>query len=136
MTQPHNVSPSGIYAFAECDVVDVQDNVLLLDRHSDAQLLVTRPLAESMQNLGAFRTLEAHTDWLTSSYQELAGQHADVMNVLGSLRDQGLLVTAESACEKLNGQVAKNTQFRYWFMGGFGVICFVMGMFGIKIFGG
>ena len=107
MTNQQNPAPSGIYAFAECDVVNVRDNVLLLDRHSDAQLLVTRPLAESMQNLGEFRSLESHTEWLTSSYQELAGQQADVMNVLGSLRDQGLLVSAESACEKLNREVGK-----------------------------
>lgn len=102
MTEQHKHSPSGIYAFAECDVVDVQESVLLLDRHSDAQLLVTRPLAESMQNLGAFRSLESHADWLTSNYQELAGQHADVMNVLGTLGERGLLVSAESACAKLN----------------------------------
>jgi hypothetical protein len=105
MTSQHNHSPSGIYAFAECDVVNLQESVLLLDRHSDAQLLVTRPLAESMQNLGEFRSLESHTDWLTSSYQELAGQHADVMNILGALREKGLLVSAESACDRLNSEV-------------------------------
>lgn len=102
MTEQHEHSPSGIYAFAECDTVDVQESVLLLDRHSDAQLLVTRPLAESMRSLDVFRSLQSHADWLTSRYQELAGQHADVMNVLGTLGEKGLLVSAESACARLN----------------------------------
>lgn len=106
MTDDPNVSPSGLYAFAECEVVDMRNGgALLIDRHSDAQLLVAPPVANSMQMCREFRTLEQHTDILTRTIPELGGQQADVMNVFDMLRGAGLLITAESVCAKLNAQV-------------------------------
>lgn len=99
-------APSGLYAFAECETVAMSNGgVLLIHRQSDAQMLVAPPVAQSMRLCRTFRTLEAHATLLTDSIPELAGQQADVMNVLGMLRDAGLLESAESVCERLNREV-------------------------------
>ena len=106
MSETSNTSPSGLYAFAECEAVDMQNGgVLLIDKYSDAQLLVGAPVAHSMPMCRVFRTLDQHAQVLTSSIPELAGQQADVMNVLNMLKDAGLMTTAESVCERLNAEV-------------------------------
>lgn len=80
--------------------------VLLIDKYGDGQLLVAPPVAQSMQMCRVFRTLEQHVEVLTSSIPELAGQQADVVAVLNMLREAGLLVSAESVCERLSAKVA------------------------------
>ena len=104
MSETSNTSPSGLYAFAECEAVDMQNGgVLLIDKYSDAQLLVGAPVAHSMPMCRVFRTLDQHAQVLTSSIPELAGQQADVMNVLNMLKDAGLmtclLYTSDAADE-------------------------------------
>jgi hypothetical protein len=107
MTDVQTIAPSGLYAFKECEVVLMFDGAaMLMDKFSDAQVLVGAPVAHAMQRCRKFRTLENHADVLVSSIPELAGQQADVMNVLNMLKDAGLLVTADSVCERLNAQVA------------------------------
>ncbi|MDG2325225.1 MAG: hypothetical protein P8L70_00715, partial [Halioglobus sp.] len=107
MTDVQTIAPSGLYAFTECEVVPMFNGAaMLMDKFSDAQLLVGAPVAHAMQLCRKFRTLENHADVLASSVPELAGQQADVMNVLNMLKDASLLVTAESVCERLNAQVA------------------------------
>ncbi len=99
-------APSGLYAFAECEAVSMSNGgVLLINRQSDAQMLVAPPVAQAMQLCRTFRTLEEHSAHLTGSIPELAGQQADVMNVLGMLREAGLLVSAEAVCDRLNAEV-------------------------------
>ena len=105
MSDSQQNSPSGLYAFTDCEMVHMSGAVLLLDKFSDAQLLVAAPVAEAMQNCRNFRTLEQHAKSLTSTIPELAGQHADVMNVLAMLKDAGLLVSAEKICQKMNAEV-------------------------------
>lgn len=107
MSNPQQPSSSGLYAFTECDVVQMGNGaVLLIDKFSDAQVMVAPPVAQSLQTCRTFRTLEGHTRHLTTTVPELAGQTADVMNVLGMLKDAGLMASAESICEQLNAPVA------------------------------
>lgn len=106
MTDQPNHSPSGLYAYTETDAINVQTGIsLILDWWSDAQMLAAPSVAAGLQHCRRFRTLEQHTEVLTSRVPELAGQQADVMNVLGMVREAGLLVTAESVCDKLNADV-------------------------------
>ncbi|AQA17029.1 hypothetical protein BST95_01180 [Halioglobus japonicus] len=99
-------APSGLYAFAECEVVDMQNGaVMLIDRHGDGQLMVAPTVAQAMQMCREFRTLDHHARVLTNAIPELKGQQADVMNVFGMLQSAGLLVSAESVCERLNAPV-------------------------------
>ncbi|MEP5568793.1 MAG: hypothetical protein ABJN62_13215 [Halioglobus sp.] len=107
MTDAQTTAPSGLYAFTECEVVHMLNGaVMLIDKFSDGQLLVAAPVAQSMELCRKFRTLEQHADVLALSVPELAGQQADILNVLGMLKDAGLLVTADSVCERLNAEVA------------------------------
>jgi len=107
MTDVQTIAPSGLYAFTECEIVPMFNGAaMLMDKFSDAQLLVGAPVAHAMQLCRKFRTLENHAELLASSVPELAGQQADVMNVLNMLKDAGLLMTADSVCERLNAQVA------------------------------
>lgn len=106
MSDNSNTSPSGLYAFAECEAIDMRNGgVLLIDKYSDAQLMVGASVAHSMPMCRVFRTLEDHMTVLTSSIPELAGQDTDVMNVLNMFKDAGLLTTAESVCDRLNTEV-------------------------------
>lgn len=106
MTDTPTTSPSGLYAFAECEAVDMQNGgVLLIDRYSDAQLLVAASVAQAMPLCRSFRSLEQHAELLAASIPELQGQQADVINVLNMLREAGLMVTAEATCARLNGEV-------------------------------
>lgn len=107
MSDPQTSNSTPLYAFAECEAIDTSNGgVLLLNKHSDAQLLVGGAVAHSMQMCRVFRTLDQHVEVLTSSIPELAGQQQDVMGVLQMLLDAGLLVSASSVCERLNAEVA------------------------------
>ena len=107
MTDVQTIAPSGLYAFTECEIVPMFNGAaMLMDKFSDAQVLVGAPVAHAMQLCRKFRTLQNHAELLASSVPELAGQQADVMNVLNMLKDAGLLMTADSVCERLNAQVA------------------------------
>ena len=107
MSNPTQTPSTGLYAFTECEAVHMLTGaVLLIDKFSDAQVMVAPPVAQSMQTCRTFRTLERHAEHLTSTVPELAGQTSDVMNVLGMLRDAGLMVSAESVCERLTAPVS------------------------------
>jgi hypothetical protein len=107
MTNPQNPSPSGLYAFAECELVDLQNGgVLLIDKYGDGQLMAAPEVAQSMRSCRVYRTIEEHVEVLTSTIPQLAGQHEDVRKVLGMIGDAGLLVSAESVCERLNADVS------------------------------
>ena len=99
--------PSGLYAFAECELIDMQNGgMLLIDKYGDGQLLVAPPVAQAMHSCKVFRTMEEHVDVLTSTIPQLAGQQDDVRGVLKMMGDAGLLVSAESVCERLNAAVS------------------------------
>jgi hypothetical protein len=106
MTDAQTIAPSGLYAFTDCELVNMFGGAaLLMDKYSDAQMLAAPNVAQSMQLCRNFRTLEQHAQELTSSIPELAGQHADVMNVLTMFKEAGLLISAEVICEQLNADV-------------------------------
>lgn len=107
MTNPQAAAPSGLYAFAECEPVDMRNGgVLLIDKYGDGQLLAAPAVAQAMRSCRVFRTIDEHVEVLTSTIPQLAGQHADVRNVLNMVGDAGLLVSAESVCERINAEVA------------------------------
>mgnify|MGYP001073931500 CR=1 FL=1 len=96
-------APAGLYAYTECDTVNLRAGVtLIMDWWSDAQMIAAPSVAEPLQLCRRFRTLEEHAQVLMASVPELAGQQDNVMNVLGMVKDAGLLVSAESVCARLN----------------------------------
>jgi len=102
--QPHSTDP--LYAVAECELVDMKNGgLLLIDKYGPGQLLVAPNVAQTMTLCREFRTLEEHVAVLTASTPELKDRPQEVMAVLNMFRDAGLLVTAESACSRLNAEV-------------------------------
>lgn len=98
--------PSGLYAFAECELVDLQNGgVLLINKYGDGQLMAAPAVAQAMRSCRVYRSIEEHVEVLTTTIPQLAGQHDDVRSVLQMVEDAGLLVSAESACERLNAEV-------------------------------
>ena len=99
--RPHSTDDT-LYAIADCERVDLQNGgVLLIHRHSDQQMIVAREVSVALHSCRTFRTLQGHADLLATTIPQLAGQQADVLNVLEMVRDNGLLTSAESVCERL-----------------------------------
>lgn len=96
----HN--PQELYAFADCQRVDLQNGtVLLIHRLSDAQMIVAPEVSVALASCGVFRSLPEHVEFLCSSIPQLAGQQANVTQVLDMVRDAGLLTTASATCERI-----------------------------------
>ncbi len=92
-----------LYAIADCERVDLHNGgVLLIHRQNDKQMVVAREVSVALHSCRTFRTLQGHAELLATTIPQLAGQQADVLNVLEMVRDNGLLTTAESVCERLS----------------------------------
>jgi hypothetical protein len=103
---PNQAGDSHLYAFADCNRVNMQNGgTLLIHRHSDAQMMVAPEVAIAMQSCRTFRTLQQHVEVLTSTIPQLAGQQTDVANVLNMVKDAGLMTSAESTCLRLTQNV-------------------------------
>ena len=91
-----------LYAVADIERVDLGNGgVLLFDRKSDAQMIVSPEVSVALHSCRTFRSLAEHADFLANSIPQLSGQQADVVKVLQSVRDAGLLTTATSVCQRL-----------------------------------
>ena len=105
--QPLGSSGSGgtdkrLWAAASCNRVDLQNGgVLLLDRRGERQLVVAPEVSLALRSCEVFRSLPEHVAHLTSTIPQLSGQQADVGAVLAMLRDEGMLVSAESVFGRL-----------------------------------
>ena len=94
--------PQELYAFADCERVDLQNGtVLLIHRLSDAQMIVAPEVSAALASCGVFRSLPEHVEFLCSSIPQLAGQHTNVTQVLDMVRDAGLLTTASATCARI-----------------------------------
>ena len=93
---------SELYAFADCELINTGNgSVLLIHRRSDAQLIVSPEVTTALASCGVFRTLADHVEVLCSTIPQLAGQQANVNQVLNMLKNAGLLTTASATCEQL-----------------------------------
>ena len=91
-----------LYAAADCERVDLGNGgILLVDRCSDRQLIVSPEVARALADCRTFRSLDSHVAHLVSSIPELAGQDDDVRSVLEMLRDSGMLINAAVAVRSL-----------------------------------
>ena len=93
---------SKLYAFADCEQVDLGNgSVMLIHRLSDAQMVITPEVAMALGSCGVFRTLSEHAQTLCATIPQLTGQEDNVNQVLAMVRDAGLLTTATETCERL-----------------------------------
>lgn len=105
--QGNSADPAGgsdpeLYAFADCEQVDLGNgSVMLIHRLSDAQMVITPEVAVALASCGVFRTLVEHAHTLCATIPQLAGQEDNVNQVLATVRDAGLLTSATATCERL-----------------------------------
>ena len=93
---------SELYAFTDCELVNTGNgSVLLIHRHSDAQLIVSPEVTTALASCGVFRTLAEHVKELCTTIPQLSGQQANVIQVLDMVKNAGLLTTASATCERL-----------------------------------
>jgi hypothetical protein len=99
-----------LYAFVDCERVSLPNGgVLLIHKLSDRQMVVAHEVSTALQSCNIFRTLAKHVEVLTTTIPQLAGQQEDVAQVLGMVKDAGLLTTAESVCERISPQQLPTT---------------------------
>ncbi len=102
-TTPPREEP--LYALDECEELALpQGQVVLLNKHNGAQLTVTRDVSIALQFCSDFRSLEDHARHLVAKMPELGGNVADVTRVLASIRDAGLMCSADAICAPLEAQ--------------------------------
>jgi hypothetical protein len=93
-----------LYAFSECERVSLPSGgALLIHKHSAAQMIVAAEVATALTSCRVFRTMAQHVEVLTSTIPQLAGQQADVANVLNLVKSHGLMTSAESVCQRISG---------------------------------
>ncbi|MEH6582590.1 MAG: hypothetical protein V7754_11695 [Halioglobus sp.] len=99
-----------LYAFINCERVDLQNGtVLLMDKGSDRQLIVAPEVPVALSHCQHFRTLQEHATLITSRIPQLAGQQENVSQVLKMVLDAGLLTRADTLCQNLNALADKPT---------------------------
>jgi hypothetical protein len=99
-----------LYAFSECERVSLPSGgALLIHKHSAAQMIVAAEVATALNACRVFRTMAQHVEVLTSTIPQLAGQQADVANVLNLVKSHGLMTSAESVCERIGGNAPPAT---------------------------
>jgi len=97
-------APAQLYAYAQCEQVALSDaTVLLLNTRSGGKMAVTRDVASALTHCTNFETLSDHASQLCSTIALLRGQQADVLKILESARDAGILLGAQEAAARLQG---------------------------------
>ena len=102
---PQAATPSGntLIAFTDCERVDLGNgSVLLLNRSNGKQLTVAPEVATALTYCTTFKTLPEHAQTLVGTIPQLQGQLADVTKVLEMVNDAGLMLQAQTICDRLN----------------------------------
>ena len=103
---------TALYAFADCERVDMQNGgTLLIHKHSDSQMIVAPEVSVALHSCRTFRTLQQHVDVLTTTIPQLAGQQA---NVLDMVKDAGLMTSAESRRPPFPDPHSRRTRKTIW----------------------
>ena len=97
-----NTPPADLMAFDVCHEYPLPENqVLLRSSHSGKQTIVTSEVLYSLRLCLEFRTLEEHRQHLQKAIPELSGQDADIGNVLNSVSQAGLMLSATAKTREL-----------------------------------
>lgn len=100
-----------LYALMNVKPLNLGNNrALLIHEHSGAQLLVAMQVATALHALSTFRTMDGHVHTLTQGVPELKDQHESVRRVLDTIRDAGLLTSADTVCARLKDKSARREQ--------------------------
>ncbi|MEP5321249.1 hypothetical protein, partial [Marinobacter alexandrii] len=94
-----------LYAFTGCELIDQDDGTTLIINHNDGasgvQLRVQSTVATALTYCGTFETLEQHANMLASTLPPLQGQADNVLAVLNSVKDGGVMLSAQDIVARL-----------------------------------
>jgi len=101
-TQTDTPVADQLIAFTNCERVELGNNsVLLLNRNNGKQMTISPEVATALTYCTSFKTLQEHAQTLVSSIPQLKGQLADVAKVLNMVNDAGLMLSAQTVCDRL-----------------------------------
>ncbi|RLA46111.1 MAG: hypothetical protein DRR04_10185 [Gammaproteobacteria bacterium] len=94
---------NALIAFTNCEQVDLGNGgVLLLNRDNGKQMTISPEVATALTYCDAFKTLQEHAQTLINTIPQLQGQLENVTTVLTMVKDAGLMLDAQSICERLS----------------------------------
>lgn len=102
-SQPASQVEPELLIFDDCHVFQLPDNrVLVRGKRTGNQTLLTNDVLYSLHQCDSFRTLEQHIKHLATSIPELEGQEADIRQILTSVQQAGLMVSARELAASLS----------------------------------
>ncbi len=92
-----------LIAFDDCLEFPLpEQRVLIRSRHSGKQIIVTNDVLYSLRMCHEFRTTEAHIAHLAQAIPELAEEPEDILQVLQSIRQAGLMLSARDKAKSIH----------------------------------
>ncbi len=105
---PINTTDERTFAYADCEQVVINDRtVLIINLRNRKKMVVTREVGNALTHCTSFASLSDHTVRLCATIPMLRQQHADVLQVLESARDAGILVSSAATAARLNSAPAE-----------------------------
>jgi hypothetical protein len=96
-------NPAQLWAIEDIQRLRMHNGMtLLVARATGAKLPVSEAFSLALWECQCFRTLDAHVAQMTSAYPNLAEQSGQLLQLLQTLRDTGLMVSAEQVCARVN----------------------------------
>ncbi len=94
---------SGLVAFADCDLVGINNAMMLvINRHNGRQQIMAPQVVEGLKTCTTFRPLADHAAQLAASRPELKGQRDTAVSALENVRAGGMLLPAGDVLAQLN----------------------------------
>lgn len=91
------------FAYAECEQVIINDKtVMIINLRNRRKMVVTREVGNALTHCTNFETLSGHATKLCAASPILRDQQADVLHVLESARQAGILTDSEETLTRLN----------------------------------
>lgn len=107
LTPPTATASESRWIFERADVYPLSDtDCLLRNARSGAEAAIRLDVLNALQQCRRFRTLDGHVEAICRAMPALAGQQANVRQVLETLARQGLLRSAEAVLQALQAPVA------------------------------
>ncbi len=98
-----NPPDNELIAFTNCERVDLGNGgVLLMNRDNGKQITISPEVATALTYCSDFKTLQEHAQILINTIPQLQGQMEDVTKVLNMVKDAGLMLNAQSICDRLS----------------------------------
>lgn len=97
-------------AFDLCRAYPVSGgNLLIHNTRNGKRAMVTPEVYATLVRCNRFKTLEDHTADIIKNNPAMQGQQADIRKVLQTMLNNGILLSAKSACEKLKQKTENKT---------------------------